>query len=259
MTSMNIFQAFILSLVEGITEFLPISSTGHMILASELLGVEQNEFAKSFEIIIQFGAILSVVFLYFQRILRNRKFWPQIIAAFIPTGVIGFLGYKLIKTFLLGNSWVVVASLFFGGLLMLLLENYFEKQQSEKKDLEAMTLTDALMVGTFQNFAVIPGVSRSMSTIFAGLWRGLNRKAAVEFSFILAIPTMAAATGYDLLKSGMNFSGQEFQLLAVGFVGAFLSAFAAVKYFLKFVEKHSFRGFAYYRIILAILFALFVL
>lgn len=257
---MQIFQALILSLVEGITEFLPISSTGHLILASQLLGIEQTEFVKSFEIIIQFGAILSVVFLYFQRLINNIKFWPKIIAAFIPTGLLGFVGYKIVKTYLIGNSWIVVASLFLGGLAMLFLENYFEKKSAtEQKTMEDLSTKNAVLIGTLQNVSVIPGVSRSMSTIFAGLAQGLSRTAAVEFSFILAIPTMAAATGYDLLKSSFAFSSQELTVLAIGFFGAFVSAFVAVKYLLKFVEKHSFRAFAYYRIILAIVFAIFVL
>ncbi|MFC1625893.1 undecaprenyl-diphosphate phosphatase [Patescibacteria group bacterium] len=250
---MSIFQAIILSLVEGITEFLPISSTGHLVLASKLLGITQTEFVKSFEIAIQLGAILAIVFLYFQVFLGKFGTLKKIVTAFIPTGILGLIFYKIVKQFLLGNLNVVILSLIFGGVAMILLENYFERKNNTK-NIDKLSLFDLLVVGFVQSVSMIPGVSRAMATIFAGMGVGMNRKSATEFSFLLAVPTMLAATSFDLIKVGATFSSQEFILLGVGFVGAFISAMLTVKLLINYVKSHTFKAFAVYRIILAAIF-----
>ena len=254
---MTYFQALILSLVEGITEFLPVSSTGHLILASHLLGLAQTEFLKSFEIIIQLGAILAVVFLYWRTLLSSRRLLLRVLIAFIPTGLIGFFAYPLVKGVFFGNLKVVIISLALGGILMLALEDFFSQRKRQKK-IKDLNLAQAFLIGVAQSFALVPGVSRAMVTIFAGLGMGLNRKSATEFSFLLAIPTMVGATGLDLVKVGFSFTRQEYLVLLVGFWGAFLAALLTVKALIGFVKKHSFRLFAFYRIILAFVFWFFL-
>ena len=252
---MDILQAIILSVVEGFTEFLPISSTGHLILASDLLKIVQTDFVKTFEISIQLGAILAVVFLYWKTLTANLKLWKKIVAAFIPSAVVGFIFYPFIKDILIGNTSVVLASLLLGGFALIVLEKYHKETKTSGK-LENISYKNALIIGLFQSVSVIPGVSRAAATIAGGMIAGLNRKAAVEFSFLLAIPTMLGATTLDLLKSGLTFSQNEAFLLVVGFIGAFITAFIAVKFLLSFVLKHTFVPFAVYRIILALLFLL---
>jgi undecaprenyl-diphosphatase len=254
---MTYFQAFILSLVEGITEFLPVSSTGHLILTSHLLGLAQTEFLKSFEIIIQLGAILAVVVLYWRTLLSSRRLLLRVLIAFIPTGLIGFFAYPLVKGFLLGNLQIVIVSLALGGILMLALEDFFSQRKRQKK-IKDLSLVQVFLIGVAQSLALVPGVSRAMVTIFAGLGVGLNRKSATEFSFLLAIPTMVGATGLDLVKVGFSFTRQEYLVLLVGFLGAFLAALLTVKALIGFVKKHSFRLFAFYRIILAFVFWFFL-
>jgi len=251
---MTIIQAIILSIVEGITEFLPISSTGHLILVSRLLNISQTDFVKSFEIFIQLGAILAVVVLYFQKIWNNKKSWGKIIAAFIPTGILGLIFYNFVKNNLLGNPYVVVISLFLGGIAILILEKIIAKRDASIHQIEDITYPKTIAIGTTQSLAMIPGVSRSLSTIFGGLLMGLNRSTATEFSFFLAIPTMFSATALDLIKSSYQFTTEQFLLLAVGFIFSFIFALLSVRFLINFVKKHSFRPFAYYRIILAIAF-----
>ena len=251
---MTIIQAIILSIVEGITEFLPISSTGHLILVSRLLNISQTDFVKSFEIFIQLGAILAVVVLYFQKIWNNKKSWGKIIAAFIPTGILGLIFYNFVKNNLLGNPYVVVISLFLGGIAILILEKIIAKRDASIHQIKDITYPKTIAIGTTQSLAMIPGVSRSLSTIFGGLLMGLNRSTATEFSFFLAIPTMFSATALDLIKSSYQFTTEQFLLLAVGFIFSFVFALLSVRFLINFVKKHSFRPFAYYRIILAIVF-----
>jgi undecaprenyl-diphosphatase len=254
---MNFPHAIILGLIEGITEFLPISSTGHMILASELLKIPETEFVKSFEIIIQLGAILAVVVLYFRKILKNRYLWSKILAAFLPAGIIGFLLYKLIKQYLLGNVMAVIWSLLIGGIVLILIEKLFKKK--DQFFLIQLTTTQSVIIGLFQVISIIPGVSRSAATIVGGLIVGLNRNEAVEFSFLLAIPTMVAATGLDLVKSSLHFSSGEIQLLSIGFIVSFMTALFAIKTFITFVQKHTFIPFGIYRIIIALIFWFYIL
>lgn len=256
---MNFIQTLIMSAVEGITEFLPVSSTGHLTLTAQLLKINQTEFVKSFEIFIQLGSILAIVVLYFRSLSQNIKVWTLIIVAFIPTGVFGLILYKFIKHYLLGNSLVVVLMLFLGGLALIILEKIHQERENNIADIEKMTLVQALTIGLFQSVSMIPGVSRAAATIFGGMLMGVSQKTAVEFSFLLAVPTMLAATGMDMAKSSFTFNSQEWGLLAVGFSGAFVTALFTVKLFLKYVQSHTFIPFGIYRIILAVVFWQFVL
>lgn len=251
---MDIFQTIILSIVEGISEFLPISSTGHLVLTSSILQIQQTEFVKSFEIFIQLGAICAVIFLYRKTLLNNFKDWQRIIVAFIPTGILGFALYKLIKSYLLGNDLIIVCSLFLGGIVMILLEKMYTEKSSHLDKIENMSYKQAFGIGLVQSLSMIPGVSRSAATIIGGMFLGLKRTTATEFSFLLAIPTMTAATGLDLLKSSHNFSANEYLMMGVGFIGSFITALFAVKFLINFVKKNTFVPFGIYRIVLAILF-----
>jgi len=246
----TIFQAIILSVIEGLTEFLPISSTGHLILAQKYLSITTSEFTKSFDIIIQFAAILAVVWIFRHRLFKSSKIWKPAIIAFIPTGIIGFTLYKLIRNILLGNPLIVVYSLFFGGLILLLVDR-ISKLNHGLKTQNDLSTPQLLGIGLFQSLSIIPGVSRSAAAIVGGLSFGLTRAQAVEFSFFMAIPTMLAASGYDLLKSGMGFSPEEYLLLALGCLISFLSALVAVRLFIDYVKKHDFTLFAVYRILLS--------
>lgn len=251
---MNFIQTLIMSAVEGITEFLPVSSTGHLTLTAQLLKINQTEFVKSFEIFIQLGSILAIVVLYFRSLSQNIKVWTLIIVAFIPTGVFGLILYKFIKHYLLGNSLVVVLMLFLGGLALIILEKIHQEKENNIADIEKMTLTQAAAIGLIQSVSMIPGVSRAAATIFGGMLMGVKRKTAVEFSFLLAVPTMLAATLLDLVKSQFGFTVSEWFLLGVGFAGAFLTAMITVKFFLKYITTHTFIPFGVYRIILSVLF-----
>ncbi|MDQ3099029.1 MAG: undecaprenyl-diphosphatase UppP [bacterium] len=254
---MSIFQALLLSVIEGITEFLPISSTGHLILTAKVLGLADTEFQKSFDIFIQLGAIVAVVVVYFKKYIRDFDSWKKIIAAFIPSAVISFFLYKWIKQYLLGNSQVVLWSLLIGGIIIILFDLYHKEDSSEEVEtIGSVSYKHAVIIGLCQTMAVIPGVSRSAATIVGALALGKKRKTAVEFSFLLAIPTMLAAAGYDFLQAGSSFSSQQYLLLSIGFVGAFITALVAIKFFLGYVQRHNFTVFGIYRIILAVVYFL---
>lgn len=252
---MTLTEAIILGVVEGLTEFLPVSSTGHLILTAHILHIPQTEFVKSFEIAIQLGAILAVLLLYFERFRKDLELWKRIILAFIPTGIVGFLFYKIIKGVLIGNDLIVVLSLSIGGLVLILVDGY-SKRWRAFSDPDELSLKGAFLIGLFQSIAAIPGVSRSGSSIVGGMIAGLSRKGAAEFSFILAVPTMAAATGYDLLKNGFSFLPSQWFLLLAGFVTAFLTAMITVKLFLRFLGSHGFTLFGVYRILAALFYGL---
>ncbi|NOS67877.1 MAG: undecaprenyl-diphosphatase UppP [Candidatus Peribacteraceae bacterium] len=255
---MTVFYVAILSLIEGVTEFLPVSSTGHLILASELLGIPQTDAHKSFEIAIQLGAILAVVVLYARTLLRDRRTLLLTITAFIPTGIIGFLLHGIVKDMLLGSTTVVLVSLFLGGIVLIVFElPAFRRKKPAMGEICQMSYVHAVLIGVFQSVAIIPGVSRSAATIIGGELIGMSRKSIVEFSFLLAIPTMAAATGYDLLKSAGEFTSGDVQNLLIGFVLSFVFALIAVRWFISYVKEHSFVAFGVYRIILALTFFLF--
>ncbi len=255
---MSIFDAVILGIVEGLTEFLPISSTGHLILVSTLLGIPQSSFNKTFEIVIQLGAILSVVFLYFNRIKNNIELWKKITAAFIPTGIIGFVLYKIIKQYLF-NPYIVAVSLVVGGILIIIIEKIMSSKDAVIEKMENVSYKKSVFIGIMQSLAVIPGTSRSAATIIGGLFAGMDRKTAVEFSFLLAIPTMFAATGYDLFKSGVHLDASQWHLIAIGFIVSFLSAIVAVKSFIAFISRFSLISFGVYRVIIGLLFLFLVL
>ena len=206
---MNLLQALIMSAVEGISEFLPISSTGHMIMAADILKISQSNFVKDFEIIIQLGAILAIVVLYRNSLFRSVEVWKRIIVAFIPTGIIGFILFKLIKTYLLGNLYVTLISLFIGGVILIGLELIYKEKDHHVEDIAKLSFPKAFVIGIVQSIAVIPGVSRSAATIIGAMYLGTKRKAAAEFSFLLAVPTMLAATSLDLVKTKFTYSSSD--------------------------------------------------
>lgn len=254
---MNIIQTIILAIVEGITEFLPVSSTGHMILASTIMKLQESEFTKTFEISIQLGAIMAIVIMYIRRFLQGITIYLKLAVAFFPTGVVGLLAYHFIKTYLF-NSTVVATSLIVGGIILVLIDRRVDRSETRLVTLENIPYKNAFLIGLIQCFSMVPGVSRAAATIIGGIFNGLDKKQAMEFSFLLAVPTMAAATGYDLLKTPVHFTGNEVMLLAIGLAVAFVVAWVAVKAFLKFVENYGFKYFGYYRIIIGILFLLFI-
>lgn len=250
---MTIIQSLIMGIVEGISEFLPISSTGHLILTSSLLHIEQSNFTKSFEIIIQLGAILSVVLLYW-KIFFNIELIKKLIVGFIPTGIIGLVLYKIVKMYLVGNQNVVLFSLFIGGVILIVFEIYHKESPDVISSLSHVSYKQSFIIGIFQSIAIIPGISRSASTIIGGLVMGLNRKTIVEFSFLLAVPTMLAATGLDLIKNVDSFSIDQVYVLLLGLIVSFAVAMLSINFLLNFVKKHNFIPFGIYRIIIASLF-----
>ena len=253
---MNIIEAIILGIVEGVTEFLPISSTAHLILSSRVLGLAQNEFIKSFEIIIQLGAILSVIVLYGRPLLQKREVWTKVAAAFVPTAVVGFALYKIIKHILFESIETILASLFLGGLFLVIVEKTHTEDRAAIDDVAKIAYRTAVIIGLCQALSVIPGVSRAAATIMGGLILGIKRKTIVEFSFLLAIPTMLAATGFDLLKSAPAFSSDQFFLLAAGFVTSFIVAMISIKFLLQFIQNNNFILFGIYRMTLPVLWLL---
>lgn len=252
---MTILHAIILGVVEGISEFLPISSTGHLILASNLLGLSQTDVQKTFEIAIQLGAIVAVAVYYWRRFL-DIEILKKLIVAFIPTGIIGFTVYPFFKAALNGNAMVVVWSLAIGGAALIAFD-YLKKEESGTID--QLSYRDCMLIGLCQSVAIIPGVSRSAATILGGEMLGMSRIAVVEFSFLLAVPTMLATTGYDILKHAHAFTSSDFGLIMIGFVTAFVVALLSIRWLLDFVRRHGFAWFGVYRIAVALAFALFVL
>jgi undecaprenyl-diphosphatase len=250
----NMLHVLIFGIVEGITEFLPISSTGHLMLTAKILQISQSEFIKSFEIAIQLGAILSVVVLYWPRLIRGREIWKRLLVAFLPAALIGALLYKTIKKYLLASNDVVLWSLFLGGIFLIVFELIHRENKDAHDELSAISYPQALVIGLFQTVAMIPGVSRAAATIIGGLVAGLKRKTIVEFSFLLAIPTMLAATAFDLLKSANVFKPEQFVSLGVGFLVSFAVAIVAIKFLLAFIKRHNFISFGVYRIIIALVF-----
>lgn len=250
---MELFQAIIIAIVEGITEFLPISSTGHMIITQSLLNIESTDFVKAFIVNIQFGAILSVLVLYWKRFFQSFKFYYKLFIAFIPAAVIGFLLGDFIDS-LLENVIVVAISLLVGGVLLLFVDKWFNNTKEDSTDISSMS---AFKIGLFQCIAMIPGVSRSAATIVGGMANNLSRKSAAEFSFFLAVPTMAAASGYKLLKlitdpKGASLLTENLTTLLIGNVVAFLVAIAGIKLLIGFLTKYGFKAFGYYRIIVGL-------
>ncbi len=250
---MTLFQATVIAIVEGITEFLPISSTGHMIITEALLGMNIDEFTKAFTVNIQFGAILSVVVLYWRRFVQSWTFYQKLFVAFLPAAVIGFLASDYIDS-LLENVMVVAVMLLVGGVLLLFVDKWFNKENPDQE----VTYPKALKIGFWQCIAMIPGVSRSAATIIGGMQQKLSRTNAAEFSFFLAVPTMAAASGYKLLKlilepNGVAMLKDNLMVLLFGNIIAFLVAMVAIKTFITFLQKHGFKVFGWYRIVVGII------
>lgn len=249
---MTIVDSIILGVIEGFTEFLPISSTGHLIVASEFLGIEQNSINKAYEVIIQLSAILAVLFNYKDKFtLQKLNLWIKVFLAFIPIGAVGFLFSSQIKELFSIN--IVAVMFIIGGIIFLVVEKFFINEDNHRiHDVEEVTLKQSLIIGFAQIFALIPGTSRAGATIIGALLVGLNRKASAEFSFLLALPVMIAVSGYDLLKHYKDFSDTNLLMLAVGFITSFAVAYITIKLFLKFLEKFTFVSFGIYRIIFGI-------
>ncbi len=256
-TSMTLFQSIIIAIIEGLTEFLPISSTGHMILASAAMGIHEDEFVKTFEVFIQLGAILAIALMYIKRFFKSIDIYLKLFAAFVPTAIIGLLAYDFIKGYLF-NPIIVSVSLILGGIILILIDKTVIAQKSELEEVEEMTYKSAFFIGLFQCLSMVPGTSRAAATIIGGVFNGLDKKQATEFSFLLAVPTMMAAGGYDLIRSELSFTSEQIMMLAVGFIIAFIFAWIAVKFFLKYVSTHGFKAFGWYRIALGILFLIFM-
>ncbi|MES2059662.1 MAG: undecaprenyl-diphosphate phosphatase [Patescibacteria group bacterium] len=261
---MNILDAVILGVVEGITEFLPVSSTAHLILAGKVLGLADSEFLKSFEIIIQVGAIFAVLTLFYKKFF-DIEVLKKVIAGFIPTALLGLVFYKTIKNYL-GDISVVLGALFIGGIVMIVFEKWHSRKFTSlpastpySLQRENLTLTDCVKIGLFQSIAFIPGVSRSAATIVGGMSLGISRAAIVEYSFLLAVPTMIAATGLDAFKNrAVILHSGKVSLLIVGLLISYIVALFAIKSFLSYIRKKDFVPFGIYRIAIALLFLLFV-
>ncbi len=249
---MHIFQALILGIVEGLTEFLPVSSTGHLIIAAKLLGLPNTNFLNVFEIVIQVGAILAVVVLYFKKFL-DIEILKKVVVGFIPTAIIGLIFYKFVKNFL-GSTDIVLWAMFLGGLIIVIFELLKRDNREVENGVKNLTYKQCVIIGLFQSVAIIPGVSRSGATIIGGLSIGIDRKTITEYSFLIAVPTMIAASGLELIKGAGGITTNEFGLIAFGFLVAFVVAIVAVKSFIGFIRHHKFTGFGIYRIIASVFF-----
>ena len=245
---MTELQAIILGFIEGITEFLPISSTGHMILADAIMNIHDRQFTKTFEIAIQFAAILAVVVIYLRKFFQSATLYFKLSVAFIPTGIIGFFLHKYVKA-LLFNPLSVSIALIVGGAILIILNRFIEEKESAVSGVEDISFRDAAIIGFFQSLSIIPGVSRSAATIVGGVFAGFNKEKAIEFSFLLAVPTMFVATSYDLFKSRSELQMMHLAPLLWGAASSFISAYLAIQFFLKFVNFLEFKYFGYYRII----------
>jgi undecaprenyl-diphosphatase len=251
---MSWFEALIIAIVEGITEFLPISSTGHMIITKELLRMQDSEFINLFIVNIQFGAILSVVVLYWKRFFQSLRFYYKLFVAVLPAGILGLLAGEYIDT-MFENALIVACSLVLGGVVLLFVDKWFSKAD-ENQDI---TYLKAFKIGIFQVIAMIPGVSRSAATIIGGMVEKLNRKNAAEFSFFLAVPTMFAASGYKLFKGYPMLTRDNIGILLFGNVIAFVIALIAIKSFIRFLTRNGFKVFGWYRILVGLVIILLII
>jgi undecaprenyl-diphosphatase len=253
---MTVLESIIIAIIEGLTEFLPVSSTGHMILAKAAMGItEEGGFVDSFIVSIQIGAILAIIGLYYKRFLQGLDIYYKLTAAFIPTAVIGLLAYDYIKGFLF-NPLVVAVALIVGGIILILIDKKVVEKETQVVDLSLIPYKNAVFIGLFQSLSMIPGTSRAASTIIGGVFNKLDKTQATEFSFLLAVPTMLAATGYDLYKTPVSFSNTELLILLLGMVIAFVSAYITVKIFIKLVSAYGFKHYGYYRILVGVVFLL---
>lgn len=248
---MELVHAIILAIIEGLTEFLPVSSTGHMIIGSSLMGIASDPFTKMFTVAIQLGAILSVIVLYWKRFFQTFDFYIKLFLAFLPAAIVGYLFNDAIDR-LLERVDVVAYMLIAGGFVFLFIDKFFQQNESSIKEVNYFS---GIRIGLFQLLAMVPGVSRSAATIVGGLSQGLSKKTAAEFSFFLAVPTMFAATAYKLYKfidSGATFGSQEVTLLVVGNIVAFVVALLAIRSFIHILSRHGFKVFGYYRILVGV-------
>jgi len=249
---MDIFQSIIIGVIEGFTEFLPISSTGHMIVASQFLGISQDSVTKAYEVIIQFAAILAVMLVYREKItFKKLDLWMKLFVAFLPLAIVGFILKDFVKT--LFSVKVVAIMFIIGGIVFLIVEYFYKEEIANTKDVEKTSYMQALWIGIAQIFSLIPGTSRAGATIIGGMLTGLDRKASAEFSFLLAIPVMAAVSMYDLLKHYHEFADANISAFIVGFIVAFIVAFMTIKLFLAFLQRFTFVSFGVYRIIFGII------
>lgn len=262
---MNVFEAIVIAIVEGITEFIPISSTGHMIITQKLMGMQEDDFSKMFTVAIQLGAILAVVVLYYKKLLSAKNGWKKqfefylkLAVGVIPALMLGYFFSEKIDA-MLESATVVAVSLLLGGIILLFIDKVFNHPVTD--DEQKISYKQSVIIGFWQCLAMIPGVSRSAASIIGGMHQKLTRSAAAEFSFFLAIPTMMAATGYKLLKhytENGGFNAQEIKLLAVGNVVAFVVAMLAIRFFISFLKKYGFRVWGIYRIIVGIILLIMV-
>ncbi|TLD87503.1 undecaprenyl-diphosphate phosphatase [Helicobacter sp. MIT 05-5294] len=254
---MDLLDAAILGIVEGLTEFLPISSTGHLILTSELLKIPQNTFHKTFEVVIQLGSILAVLFAFWEKLSTNSfRLWTKLCIGFLPAGTFGFLFYSYIKAIF--EPITVSIMLILGGIAFIVLEIFHKEKESHIQKIEEISYKQALWIGFFQALAMIPGTSRSGATIIGGLILGCSRKVAAEFSFLLALPAMVVASFYSLYKSHESINLENAFALGVGFIIAFFSALLAIRFFLNFISRFNFIPFGIYRILLGIIFLFYL-
>ena len=251
------WQAVIFGIVEGLTEFLPISSTGHLILTAKLLGLSQTEFLKSFEICIQLGAIFAVVLVYGRTLLKKPEFSKKIFVALLPTLVLGFFLYKVVRN-LLSDPSVILWSLFLGGLVLVLFDLWHREREDSIRGIDNVPYSKSFWIGAAQSLAMVPGVSRAGATIVGGLALGLNRKTIVEFSFLLAVPTLLAATALDLIKNGAAFHGNEWGLLLLGAAVSCAVAVGVIRFFIRYVQNRGFLLFGVYRMLAAVVFWTFL-
>lgn len=248
---MTALHAVLLGIVEGITEFLPISSTAHLVLAAKALGLQQTEFAKTFEIAIQSGSIAAVIVLYAKRLCTDMHTNVRIAAAFVPTAIIGLLAHKLVKDVFLESQTIIVAALAIGGGVLIIFELIWKQKTEATVDVRHIRISQAILIGICQGAAIVPGVSRAAATVIGGMALGLPRRTIVEFSFLLAVPTILAATALDIVKTGTAFTPTEWQLLLIGSLTSFVVALIVIRWLLQFVTRHSFVVFGIERILIA--------
>jgi len=249
---MNFAQAMLLAVVEGITEYLPVSSTGHMILTSWIMGINHDEFVKDYTVMVQFGAILAVVVLFWRRFLLNFRVYPMVFLAFLPAAVIGLAVNKYIDI-LLGSAWVVAITLFAGGVVLALTDKWLRNHKVRVSQIESIPLVSAVKIGFFQCLAFIPGMSRSAATIWGGLFEGLSLAHATEFSFFLAVPTLSAATLWKARKIYPHITHEQWSILLWGNIVSFIIGGLAIRSFVQFITRYGLKYFGYYRIVVGLL------
>lgn len=252
---MTYLEALILAIIEGITEFLPISSTGHMVIASTFMGISDNALTKNFEIVIQLGAILSVVVLYWRKFLTSFLFYVKLAFAFLPAAIAGFFLENYIDR-LLANVWVVIIAILLGGIVLIFVDRWFKYAEGTEE--QELSWFQAFKIGCFQCIAMIPGVSRAAATIIGGMAVGLNRRTAAEFSFFLAVPTMLGASAKKMMDSYKTIQHHDIVILLLGSIVAFVVAMFAIKAFIGFLKQYGFKWFGYYRIVIGVVLAVIV-